>query len=113
MATTVYTVEEIELQDGTTYGFKPLNLKLLRRFMKEFTSLEPVETEDESIDQFVSLVSICIESVDKELAADRDKLEEVLDNPTIFKIIEVCTGIKLNDPNLVAAAMAAMEAGQN
>ena len=113
MATTVYTVEEIELQDGKTYAFKPLNIKLLRRFMNAFSSLEAVETEDESIDQMIDLAAICIESVDKELAADRDRLEEALDNPTIYKIIEVCAGIKLNDPNLIAAAVTAMEAGQN
>lgn len=114
MATTVYTVEEIELQDGKTYGFKPLNIKLLRRFMAKFTALEPVETEDESIDQMLDLVAICVESVDKDLAGDRDALEEALDNPTMFKIIEICAGIKLNDPNLIAAAVTAMEtAGPN
>lgn len=113
MATTVYTVEDITLQDGETYGFKPLNIKLLRRFMAKFTALEPVETEDESIDQMIDLVAICMEQVNKDLAGDRDKLEEALDNPTIFKIIEVCSGIKLNDPNLIAAAVTAMEAGQN
>lgn len=116
MATTVYTVEEITLQNGETYEFRPLNLKLLRKFMAKFTNLEPVESEDESIDQMLELAQICLESVDKELAADQDALEEALDNPTIYKIIEVCAGIKLNDPNLLAAAaqaMAAQEAGQN
>jgi hypothetical protein len=113
LATTVYTVEEITLQNGETYGFKPLNIKLLRRFMAKFTNLEPVETEDESISQMLELAAICVESVNEELATDLDKLEEALDNPTIFKIIEVCAGIKLNDPNLIAAAVTAMEAGQN
>lgn len=116
MATTVYTVESIELQNGKTYEFRPLNLKLLRKFMNKFTNLEPVETEDESIDQMLDLASICMESVDKELAEDKDALEEALDNPTIYKIIEICAQIKLNDPNLIAAAaqaMAAQGAGQN
>jgi hypothetical protein len=113
LASTVYTVQEIELQNGDTYGFKPLNIKLLRRFMAKFGALEPVDTEDESIDQVIDLVAICIESVDKDLAGDRDKLEDALDNPTIFKIIEICSGIKLNDPNLIAAAVNAMEDGQS
>lgn len=116
MATTVYTVEEIELQNGKTYSFKPLNIKLLRKFMGKFTNLEPVESEDESLDQMLELASICMESVDEELAADTEALEEALDNPTIYKIIEICAGVKLNDPNLIAAAvqaMAAQEAGQN
>jgi len=108
LATTVYTVEDIELQNGKTYSFKPLNLKLLRKFMDKFTNLPPVETEDESIDQMLELAKICVESVDKELAADTDALEEALDNPTIYKIIEICAQIKLNDPNLIAAAAQAM-----
>ena len=83
--------------------------------MAKFNSLETVNTEDESIDQMLSLAEICIEQVDKELAADREKLEEVLDNPTIYKLIEICAGIKLNDPNLLAAAAQAMaqEVGKN
>lgn len=109
MATTVYTVEDIELQNGKTYGFRPLNIKSLRQFMNVFTNLEPTETEDESIDQMIDLAAICIRTVDKELAEDRDALEEALDNPTIYKIIEVCAGIKLNDPNLIAAALTQME----
>lgn len=109
MATTVYTVEEIELQNGKTYGFKPLNIKALRQFMALFTSLPPVESEDESLDQMIDLAQICVATVDKELAEDREALEEALDNPTIFKIIEVCAGIKLNDPNLIAAAVNQME----
>jgi hypothetical protein len=26
--------------------------------------------------------------------------------PTVYKILDVCGGVKLNDPNLLAAAMA-------
>jgi hypothetical protein len=39
-----------------------------------------------------------------DLAGNREALEEALDVPTIWKIIEVCGGIKLGDPNLIAAA---------
>lgn len=114
MATTVYTVEDIELQNGKTYGFKPLNIKALRQFMNLFTNLPPVTSEDDSITQILELAQICVRTVDKELAEDLDALEEALDNPTSFKIIEVCAGIKLNDPNLIAAAVNQMETvGQN
>lgn len=115
MATTVYTVEEVTLQNGTTYLFKPFNIKLLRKFMAKFNALETPENEDEGIDQMLDLAAICVEQVDKELAEDRDALEEALDNPTIYKLIEICAGIKLNDPNLIAAAAQAMadQVGQN
>jgi hypothetical protein len=108
LATTVYTVEEITLQNGETYEFKPLNIKLQRKFMKLWNELESVENEDQGLDQLLDLSQICLEGPAPELAGDRDALEEALDQPTIYKIIEVCAGIKLNDPNLIAAAAQAM-----
>jgi hypothetical protein len=38
--------------------------------------------------------------------SDKTKLEDVVDLPTIYKIIEVAAGIKLDDPNALAAALA-------
>ena len=32
-----------------------------------------------------------------------------VDMPTVHKIIEICGGVKLNDPELMAAAAAVME----
>jgi len=39
MATSVYEVVEIELQDGTKVTMKPLKISLLRDFMKEFQKI--------------------------------------------------------------------------
>jgi hypothetical protein len=41
-----------------------------------------------------------------ELSTDRKKLEDVIDLPTVYKIIEIASGVKLNDPNLLAATAA-------
>jgi hypothetical protein len=38
--------------------------------------------------------------------ATKEKLEEIIDLPTIYKVIEVASGVKLNDPNALAAALA-------
>mgnify|MGYP003347891844 CR=1 FL=1 len=40
----------------------------------------------------------------------KDAFEDALDVPTINRILEVCGGIKMDDPNLLAAAVLA---GQN
>jgi hypothetical protein len=40
-----------------------------------------------------------------------DKFEEVMDMETLYKVLEVCGGVKLNDPNLIRAAAEAL--GQN
>ena len=39
MATSVYEIVEIELQDGTKVEMKPLKIKVLRDFMKEFQKI--------------------------------------------------------------------------
>lgn len=41
----------------------------------------------------------------------KDYLEDTLDMETIFKVIEICAGMKLNDPNLLAVAAANLAEG--
>lgn len=110
MATTVYDVEEIKLQNGDTAQLKPLSIKQLRKFMAVMTKAQEATTEDQSLTVLIDACAIALEVQLPELIKDRDKLEEALDVPTINRILEVCGGIKLDDPNLVAAAVLA---GQN
>jgi len=115
MATAVYDVVSIELQDGTTIELRPLPIKQMRLFMKKMESLgEPAEegAEVDGMDQIVDLTKICLEK-NKGAAKIKD-YEDVLDLPTAYKIIEVCTGVNLADPKLMELATTATElAGQN
>ncbi len=110
MATTVYDVEEIKLQNGETALLKPLSIKQLRKFMAAMNKASEAKTEDQSLTVLIDACAIALETQLPELVKDRDKLEDSLDVPTINRILEVCGGIKLDDPNLVAAAVLA---GQN
>lgn len=107
MATQVYEIVEIELADGTKLQLRPLKIKLLREFMKKFTAGvtdSNIDDSDESMDLLVDCVQIAMKQYKPELAESKEDLEDVLDLPTIYKIIEIASGIKLNDPNLIAAA---------
>jgi hypothetical protein len=107
MATQVYEVVEIELPDGTKLQLRPLKIKLLREFMKTFSSgasAANIDDSDSSMDLLVDCVQIAMKQYNPKLAESKEDLEDVLDLPTIYKIIEVASGIKLNDPNLMAAA---------
>lgn len=110
MATTVYSVEDIKLQNGATVQLRPLSIKQLRKFMTVMSKVSEVTTEDESLSVLIDACAIALETQLPDLTADRDKLEEALDVPTINRILEICGGIKLDDPNLIAAAVLA---GQN
>ena|SRR6476469_7895509 len=117
MATSVYTVENIKLQDddATEVLLKPLNIKNLRRFMAKMDEFAGADDETKIVDVLLEAALICIEKQVGEVGT-KEWAEEALDMPTIYKIIEVCGGIKLNDPNLVekaAETLAAQQAGQN
>lgn len=110
MATTVYDVEEITLQNGETVKLKPLTIKELRKFMIAINKTAEVNNEDETLNILIDACAVALEKQLPELVKDRDALEDALDVPTINRILEVCGGIKLDDPNLLAAAVLA---GQN
>ena len=110
MATTVYNVEEIELQNGAKAKLKPLSIFDLREFMKAMSKASDVQTEDETITVLIDACAVALRSQLPELVTDREALEKALDVPTINRILEVCGGIKMDDPNLLAAAVLA---GQN
>lgn len=110
MATTVYDVEQIQLQNGATVNLKPLTIKELRKFMAAISKTAEVTTEDETLTILIDACAVALEKQLPELVADRDAFEDVLDVPTINRILEVCGGIKMDDPNLLAAAVLA---GQN
>lgn len=110
MATTVYNVEEITLQNGVTVKLKPLTIKELRKFMVVIQKTADVTTEDETLTILIEACAVALEKQLPDLVKDVDAFEDVLDVPTINRILEVCGGIKMDDPNLLAAAVLA---GQN
>jgi len=107
MATSVYEVVEVELLDGSTISMKPLKISLLRDFMKEFQKIgDPKIAEDniKSMDLLLNCAVIAMKQYKPELAT-KEQLEELIDLPTVYKVIEVAAGIQLNDPNALAAAL--------
>ncbi len=111
MATSVYEIVDVELIDGTTISMRPLKISLLREFMTEFQKIgdEEIAADNiKSMDLLLDCAAIAMKQYNEDYA-DKEKLEDVVDLPTIYKIIEVAAGIKLNDPNALAAALA----GQN
>jgi hypothetical protein len=75
--------------------------------MKEFQKIsDPKIAEDniKSMDLLLSCATIAMKQYSPELAT-KEQLEEIMDLPTVYKVIEVAAGIKLNDPNALAAAL--------
>lgn len=106
MATKVYETATIELFSGKEISLRPLKISVLRDFMTAFDKLgENADDNTKSMDVLVDCVAIAMRQYDPELAEDKAKLEDELDLPTIWKIIEVAAGIKQDDPNPLAAGL--------
>jgi len=93
MATTTYETETVTLIDGTEIQLRPLKISLLRKFMKTFEKVAAVaEDNDKSMNLLIDCVQIALEQYKPELAKDKAALEEILDLPTVYKIIEAASG---------------------
>ena len=89
MATKVYDVEELELQDGSKITLKPLSIKALRKFMAAIAKTSESQSEDQTLTILLDACAVALESQLPDLAKDREKLEAALDMPTINRILEV------------------------
>lgn len=108
MATTVYDIVEIELRDGSTISLKPLPIKQLRKFMDIINKGQEADNENPyaAMELFSEAAMLCMLTTERpELGTDRDKFEEVIETPTMMKILEVVGGLNLTDPNLLGAAL--------
>jgi len=105
MATSVYETTEIELLDGTKIKMRPLKISLLRDFMKKFETIAKVaESNEKSMDILMDCVQIAMKQYSPELSGDREKLEDNIDLPSVYKVVESASGIKFDDEGNVAAA---------
>jgi hypothetical protein len=98
MATTVKEETTVTLIDGTEITLRPLKISLLRKFTAKFAKLQEVaEDNDKSMDVLIECVQIALEQYAPELATDKKALEDNLDLPTVYKIVEEASGIKMTD----------------
>ena len=93
MATQVYKKENIYLIDGTELEIIPLKIKYLREFMVEFEGIKDASDDDEAIEVLSKCVGICMKQYYPEIA---NTVEDNLDLPTIYKVIDIAAGIKIN-----------------
>jgi hypothetical protein len=88
----------ITLMDGTEISVRPLKLSLLRPFMSKFALLsEASEDNDKSMDILIDCAQIALKQFKPELAEDREVLEDLLDLPTVYQIIDAASGLQNAD----------------
>jgi hypothetical protein len=96
MPTKIYDIQELELIDGTIVEMSPLKIKYLRQFMDKFNLIKDSNTDEESISVLVDCTRIAMKQFYPALKTVED-VEDNIDLPTIYKIIDVCAGVKANN----------------
>jgi uncharacterized protein YaaN involved in tellurite resistance len=101
MATTINEPKTVKLLDGTEIELRPLKISLLRTFMNKFETIQDVaEDNDKSITALLECVQIALKQFKPELAEDIKALEENIDLPTVYAIIEEASGYVLGGSQL-------------
>jgi hypothetical protein len=97
MATTVYQNKIIKLIDGTELEIMPLKIKYLREFMEVFEYVKKAKNDDEAVDYLIECVRITMKQYYPEITLTKSDIEDSLDMPTIYTILDVSAGIKINE----------------
>lgn len=110
MATTIYDVDTIELVDGTPVEISPLKIKYLRSFLEAFELVKFAKNDDQAIFFLSECARISMKQYYPSIQTIFD-LEENLDLPTIYKIIDIAAGIKVSKNSKDSVKKQATESG--
>jgi hypothetical protein len=94
MATKIYEVGVAHLVDGTEIELKPLKIKYLREFMEIFEFVKQSENDDQAIAALSECARVCMKQFYPSIDTI-EKLEDSIDLPNIYKIIDIAAGIKI------------------
>ena len=97
MATKIYNTYNIYLFDGTEIEISPLKIKYLREFMDVFALIQKSANDEESINIMLECTRIAMKQYCPQLSKSIHELEENIDMPTVYKILEISAGIQINE----------------
>ena len=113
MATEIYKTETIQLIDNTSIEIVPLKIKYLRQFMTAFEAIRNTKNDDEAILVLAECARICMKQYYPKISSKIEDLEENLDLPTIYKILDIAAGIKINKKSEETVKNQATESGSS
>ena len=113
MATTVYKNKIIKLVDGTELEIVPLKIKYLREFMDAFEYVKTAKNDDEAIDFLVECVRITMKQYYPNINLTKSDVEDSLDMPTIYTVLDISAGIRINQKSKETVKDQATESGSS
>jgi hypothetical protein len=112
MATRIYDKKQFSLVDGTVISASPLKIKYLREFLDEFEKIKNAKTDDESISVLVNCALISMQQYASYIKTV-EELEDNLDLPTIYEVIDIAAGIKINEKSEDTVKSQAVDSGSS
>jgi hypothetical protein len=112
MATSIYDKKQFSLVDGTVITAAPLKIKYLREFLETFEKIKEAKSDDESISVLVDCAIIAMKQYVPSINTV-DELEDNLDLPTIYEVIDIAAGIKINEKSEDTVKSQAVDSGSS
>ncbi len=112
MATKVYETKAFSLVDGVTVMAGPLKIKYLREFLEIFDTIKKAKNDDESVDVLVKCALVAMKQYYPDIKTIED-LEDSLDLPTIYEVLDIAAGIKINQTSEEAVKDQAVDSGSS
>ena len=110
MATKIYDTAKISLVDGEEITLTPLKIKYLREFMSAFELVKDAKDDDDAITKLSECARITMQQYCPRIKTIED-LEDNLDLPSIYKILDIAAGIKVSDKSDKSVKNQATESG--
>jgi hypothetical protein len=95
MATKIYDTAKISLVNGEEITLTPLKIKYLREFMSAFELVKDAKDDNEAISLLAECARVTMQQYYPKIKTIED-LEDSIDLPSIYKILDIAAGIKVN-----------------
>ena len=112
MATTIYKSKIVYLFDGTELEVIPLKIKYLREFMLVFNDIKNTKNDDEAVEVLVRCVRVCMKQYYPKISNSVEEVEDNIDMPTIYDILDVAAGIRINKKSEEPVKDQAIDSGE-
>jgi hypothetical protein len=97
MATKVYEENKIHLIDDTEIIVSPCKIKYLHELMETFTMVNHTTTDEEAILIMVECARIAMKQFYPSISGSVEDIEDNMDLPNVYKILDYCAGIKIDE----------------
>jgi hypothetical protein len=112
MATTIYKSKVVYLFDGTELEIIPLKIKYLREFMLVFNDIKNTKNDDEAVEVLVRCVRVCMKQYYPKISNSVEEVEDNVDMPTIYDILDIAAGIRINKKSEEPVKDQAIDSGE-